>query len=108
MGACGALIMSADEIHQWATEVRATTNGAFQLNTWIPDPPPLRNVANEAQWHTYLSDWQSAIEAQANSSDDQAAAVATLPDIKAASLASAQPAALIVETIWREVLDVLG
>ncbi|MEO0363788.1 MAG: nitronate monooxygenase [Pseudomonadota bacterium] len=47
MGACGALMMGADEIAAWAAEVRAKTNGAFQINTWIPGPPPTRDAAHE-------------------------------------------------------------
>ena len=37
MGACGALLMDAEGINAWVDEVRASTNGGFQLNTWIPD-----------------------------------------------------------------------
>ncbi len=40
MGACGALMMTPDQIADWARAVRAGSNGAFQLNTWIPDPEP--------------------------------------------------------------------
>ena len=47
MGACGALMMQPSEIVAWASQVRASTNGAFQLNTWIPDPAPLRDSDHE-------------------------------------------------------------
>ena len=47
MGACGALLMSPSAIKAWASEVRAGTNGAFQLNLWVPDPPPLRDAEAE-------------------------------------------------------------
>jgi nitronate monooxygenase len=40
LGACGALLMQPAAILSWATEVRAGTNGAFQLNLWVPDPKP--------------------------------------------------------------------
>ena len=40
LGACGGLLMQPAAIKAWAAEVRATTNGGFQLNLWIPDPPP--------------------------------------------------------------------
>src|SRR5215211_5315906 len=40
LGSCGALLMQPNEIASWANEVRANSNGAFQLNLWIPGPPP--------------------------------------------------------------------
>src|SRR5579884_518010 len=49
LGACGALLMQPGEIAAWAAEVRAGTQGPFQLNLWIPDPPPRRDPANEAR-----------------------------------------------------------
>lgn len=55
MGACGALLMAPDAIADWARQVRSTTNGAFQLNTWIPDAPPLRDTAKEDALRTFLS-----------------------------------------------------
>jgi nitronate monooxygenase len=57
MGACGALLMSPDAIRQWAGEVRAASNGPFQLNLWIPDPPAVRDPAHEAQLRAFLADW---------------------------------------------------
>src|SRR5215475_4332798 len=32
MGACGALLMSPDEIQTWVNEVRGETDGPFQIN----------------------------------------------------------------------------
>jgi nitronate monooxygenase len=57
LGACGALLMSPDQIRAWAAEVRAATNGAFQINLWIPDPPPQRDAAREAQVRAFLGAW---------------------------------------------------
>ena len=37
MGAMGALLDGPDGIAAWAAEFRAASNGAFQLNVWIPD-----------------------------------------------------------------------
>ena len=42
-GACGALLMKPEEIVAWAEEVRRGTKGSFQINLWIPDPPPKRD-----------------------------------------------------------------
>ena len=55
MGACGALVMSPDAIRGWAAEVRAASNGAFQLNLWIPDPPAVRDPDNEAKVRAFLA-----------------------------------------------------
>jgi nitronate monooxygenase len=65
LGSCGALLMRPDEIMAWAGEVRAKTNGAFQLNLWIPDPPPQRDPAHEAQVREFLGKWGPAVPADA-------------------------------------------
>lgn len=57
MGACGALLMDPAAIGSWASEVRGTTNGAFQLNTWIPDPEPERDDQHEAQVRDFVGQW---------------------------------------------------
>jgi nitronate monooxygenase len=57
MGACGALLMSPEEIQSWVDEVRAETNGPFQINLWIPDPPPVRDREHEARVREFLSRW---------------------------------------------------
>jgi nitronate monooxygenase len=57
LGSCGALLMKPDEIAAWAAEVRAGTNGAFQLNLWIPDPPPQRDATHEARVRDFLGTW---------------------------------------------------
>ena len=57
MGACGTLLMQPDAINTWVSEVRAATNGAFQLNLWIPDPAPVRNVEHESSVRSFLADW---------------------------------------------------
>jgi len=57
VGACGALLMQPDEIAAWADEVRAEANGAYQLNLWVPDPPPPRDAGQERLLRGFLSDW---------------------------------------------------
>jgi nitronate monooxygenase len=47
LGGRGALLMQPDAIHKWVSDVRAGTNGGFQLNLWIPDPPPKRDSARQ-------------------------------------------------------------
>jgi nitronate monooxygenase len=65
MGGCGALLMQPAAINAWASEVRATTNGAFQLNLWIPDPPPVRDAAAETAVRRFLADWGPGVAAEA-------------------------------------------
>src|SRR5207248_1012716 len=57
LGACGALLMQPDEIAAWADEVRAKGNGPYQLNLWVPDPPPSRDAGHERLLRAFLSDW---------------------------------------------------
>lgn len=57
LGACGALLMTPEEIRAWTQEVRAASNGAFQLNLWIPDPRPVRDTEHEARVHEFLAAW---------------------------------------------------
>jgi len=68
MGACGALLMEPEAINLWASEVRTATNGAFQINTWIPDPAPIRNVEHEAKVRTFLADWGPEVPIEAGDS----------------------------------------
>ena len=57
MGGMGALMTKADGILAWAREFRAASNGSFQLNLWVPDPPPLRDAAKETAMRHFLSQW---------------------------------------------------
>jgi nitronate monooxygenase len=57
LGACGALLMQPAEIKAWADELRAATKGPFQINLWIPDPPPHRDQDHEARVREFLSQW---------------------------------------------------
>ncbi len=65
LGACGAVLMRPDEIIAWAAEVRGGTGGPFQINLWIPDPPPARDAAREAQVSAFLAGWGPPVPAQA-------------------------------------------
>src|SRR5437764_15223718 len=55
LGACGVLLMQPDDILAWTREVRAKCHGGFQLNNWIPDPPPNRDAAYEARVRQFLA-----------------------------------------------------
>lgn len=57
MGACGALLMSETAIARWASDLRAMSNGAFQMNLWIPDDEPVRNLQQETAIRDFLGTW---------------------------------------------------
>lgn len=57
LGGCGALLMKPEAIRAWAADVRSQSNGSFQINLWIPDPPPQRNPAHEARVREFLGQW---------------------------------------------------
>jgi nitronate monooxygenase len=65
LGGCGALLMQPGDIHAWAQSFRASSNGAFQMNLWIPDPPPLRDPMHEARVRAFLGEWGPPVPAQA-------------------------------------------
>src|SRR5580698_873571 len=65
LGACGALMSSPDEIARWATAFRASSNGGFQINLWIPDPAPRRDAEHEAAVRAFLGQWGPAVAAEA-------------------------------------------
>jgi nitronate monooxygenase len=67
LGACGALLMQPEAIKDWASKVRSESNGAFQLNLWIPDPPPARDLAAEELVRSFLAQWGPAVGEDAGS-----------------------------------------
>ena len=65
MGSCGVLLMKPEEIVAWVSEVRSKSNGAFQLNIWIPDPAPQRDAGAETRVRDFLGTWGPAVPATA-------------------------------------------
>ena len=67
LGGCGTLLMQPDAIRNWAADVRAGSNGGFQLNLWIPDPPPKRDAVAEETLRRFLNDWGPEVAPEAGS-----------------------------------------
>src|SRR5438552_9764069 len=65
MGGCGALLMQPDAIRAWASDVRAGSNGGFQLNLWVPDPTPKRDMMAEDAVRHFLGDWGPEVAREA-------------------------------------------
>ncbi len=74
MGALGALTTTPEGIRDWVREFRAQSGGPLQLNTWIPDPPPVRDADAEARVREFLRRWGPDVPASAGD--------ATRPDFR--------------------------
>jgi nitronate monooxygenase len=75
MGACGALLMKPEEIAAWGEEFRQHSSGEFQINLWIPGPPPKRDAELERRQREYLAQWGPEVP--------ESAAEGVLPDFDA-------------------------
>jgi nitronate monooxygenase len=65
MGAMGALMTTPEGIREWVAEFRAASQGPFQLNTWVPDPPPRRDEEAEARVRAFLTSWGPPVPPEA-------------------------------------------
>ena len=65
LGACGALMMSPNEVLAWGKEFRAGSAGGFQINLWIPEAPPERNFVLEARQREFLAAWGPSVAPEA-------------------------------------------
>jgi nitronate monooxygenase len=91
LGSCGALLMQPVAIKAWAADVRAGSNGGFQLNLWIPDPPPRRDPAAEDAVRTFLGGWGPEVAREAGD--------ATPPDFAAQCEAMLEAAPPIISSV---------
>jgi nitronate monooxygenase len=91
LGACGALLMKPDEIRSWAAEFRASSQGEFQLNLWIPNAPPIRDFEREERQREFLANWGPPVPAGAGD--------AVLPDFEAQCQAMVEIAPKVISSI---------
>lgn len=91
LGGCGALLMEPTAIAGWATEMRAGSNGGFQINLWIPDPPPQRDGSAEDAVRAFLSGWGPEVAPEAGE--------VTLPDFDGQCEAILEAGPAIVSSI---------
>ena len=91
LGACGALLMQPEAIKAWAADVRAGSNGAFQINLWIPDPAPARDAEAEQAVRAFLGGWGPEVPAEAGD--------ARPPDFEAQCTAILEAGPVIVSSI---------
>jgi nitronate monooxygenase len=75
MGAFGAAQSTPAQIADWAKAFRAQSSGPFQINLWIPDPPPTRDARIEAEMRAFLAKWGPEVSEDAGN--------ATPPDFTA-------------------------
>jgi nitronate monooxygenase len=78
-------------ILRWASEFRAGAKGSFQLNLWVPDPPPRRDPAQEAALRGFLAHWGPKVPPEAGD--------ATPPDFAAQCAALLEAAPPIVSSV---------
>ena len=91
LGGCGAVGMQPDAIRAWASDVRAGSNGAFQLNLWIPDPTPKRDMIAEDVVRRFLQNWGPEVPREAGNF--------TLPDFAAQCEAMLEAGPPIISSI---------
>jgi hypothetical protein len=87
MGAMGALLTEPEGIAKWSDAFRSESNGAFQLNLWIPDPPPQRGLTRVMREDAQKTNDKDRLQAWAWQS---------------AALARAEPAGEFVHRLWQE------
>jgi nitronate monooxygenase len=109
LGACGALLLAPDEIVAWANEFRGGSAGEFQMNLWIPDPPPKRDVEAEARVREFLGGWGPPVPAEAGDAklqdfDSQCQAILSVSPKAISSIMGLYPPAFVKEMKARGIL----
>ena len=109
LGACGALSMQPQEIKAWSDEFRRGSAGKFQINLWIPDPPPLRDSELEQRQREFLANWGPAVQAEAGDArlpdfDAQCQAMLNAAPMAISSIMGLYPAGFVAEMKARGIL----
>jgi nitronate monooxygenase len=65
MGAMGALLTPPEGIAAWSDSFRRESHGSFQLNLWVPDPPPARDAEAERKVRRFLAQWGPEVAPEA-------------------------------------------
>jgi nitronate monooxygenase len=84
-------MMQPEEIMAWSAEFRARTRGEFQLNLWIPGPPPKRDAESEKRQREFLAAWGPPVPSDAGD--------ALLPDFGAQCQAMLDAAPKVISSI---------
>lgn len=99
MGGCGALLMDASAIADWAAAFRQGSGGAFQINTWIPDPEPTLHPTDVARIGALLASRGVQIGAVEESGmpnfTDQCEAIVKVRPTVASSIMGLYPPAVV-------------
>src|SRR6202140_3109390 len=107
-GACAALLMQPKEIEAWAAEVRANVDGPFQINLWVPDPPPVRDRSHEARGREFLSRWGPPVPEDAGDMtlpnfDEQCQALLRIAPVAVSSIMGLYPPSFVSELKSRRI-----
>lgn len=100
MGGCGALLFGPQEMRAWAESVRAASAAPFQINLWVPEPPPARSPEHEARVRQFLAQWgppvpESAADEVPRDFEPQCEALVSIRPAVASSIMGVFPAEFV-------------
>ncbi len=109
LGACGALMMTPDEINAWVTDFRKGSSGNFQINLWIPEPSPHRDPELEKLQRDFLARWGPNVAPEAGDAKlpdfgPQCQAMLSVHPKVISSIMGLYPSSLVSEMKSREIL----
>lgn len=109
LGGCGALLMQPEEIESWSDAFRKGSAGEFQVNLWIPDPPPKRDAEQEKRERDFLAQWGPAVSPEAGDVElpdfrSQCDAILTVGPKVISSIMGLYPPAFVAELKQRGIV----